>query len=140
MKSSGIFYDFSWNTVLTLEFRRIFTQEKILQLRNKSGSGLHLLDDDYSADKTYEPLTFEGKSFSNQNDEETHGNLCNISAMRFVFACLFVLALMSVAIEAVPASNNQQGNQQQSNQQQKQQKNNQGAQNAKNGQGDQNGP
>ncbi|GFY10575.1 hypothetical protein TNCV_2193961 [Trichonephila clavipes] len=63
-----------------------------------------------------------------------------ISAMRFVFACLLVLALMSVAIEAVTANNNQQGSQQQSNQQQSQQKNSQGAQNAKNGQGNQNGP
>ncbi|GFY67457.1 hypothetical protein TNIN_60341 [Trichonephila inaurata madagascariensis] len=59
--------------------------------------------------------------------------------MRFVFAFLLVLALMSVACEAVPA-NNQQGQQKPQNQNQGQQKNNQGAQNAKNGQGNQNGP
>ncbi|GFY10538.1 hypothetical protein TNCV_2193591, partial [Trichonephila clavipes] len=60
--------------------------------------------------------------------------------MRFLFAFILVLALMSVAIEAIPANNNQQGNQQQPNQKDNQNKNNQGAQNAKNGQGNQNGP
>ncbi|GFY10572.1 hypothetical protein TNCV_2193931 [Trichonephila clavipes] len=64
----------------------------------------------------------------------------DVKAMRFLFAFILVLALMSVACEAVPANNNQQGNQQQQNKQQQnqqQQKNNQGAQNAKNGQGNQ---
>ncbi|GFV15231.1 hypothetical protein TNCV_787221 [Trichonephila clavipes] len=62
-------------------------------------------------------------------------------AMKFVFACILVLALMSVACEVVSANNNQQNqNQNQQKQQQNQQKNNAGAQNAKNGQGNQNGP
>ncbi|GFV15234.1 hypothetical protein TNCV_787251 [Trichonephila clavipes] len=61
-------------------------------------------------------------------------------AMRFLFAILLMVALMSVVCEAVPA-NNQQGQQNQNQQQQNQQKNNAaGAQNAKNGQGNQNGP
>ncbi|GFU15652.1 hypothetical protein TNCV_1294941 [Trichonephila clavipes] len=57
--------------------------------------------------------------------------------MKFVFACILVLALMSVACEVVSANNNHQNqNQNQQKQQQNQQKNNAaGAQNAKNGQG-----
>ncbi|GFY43739.1 hypothetical protein TNIN_390011 [Trichonephila inaurata madagascariensis] len=61
-------------------------------------------------------------------------------AMRFVFACLLVLALMSVACEAVPANNKQQSQNKQHQQQSHQKNNSTGAQNAKNGQGNQNGP
>ncbi|GFU68428.1 hypothetical protein TNCV_2983561 [Trichonephila clavipes] len=62
-----------------------------------------------------------------------------LQAMRFVFAFLLVLALMSVVCEAVPA-NNKPGNKNQPNQKDNPNKNNQGPQNAKTGQGNQNGP
>ncbi|GFV74632.1 hypothetical protein TNCV_5130741 [Trichonephila clavipes] len=36
-----------------------------------------LLDDDDFADKTCEPRILDGKSSSNESEEEKHGNICN---------------------------------------------------------------
>ncbi|GFT28149.1 hypothetical protein TNCV_645231 [Trichonephila clavipes] len=45
---------------------------------NKSDSELSdFSDDDYTVDKTYEPDILEGKSSSEERDEEKHGNICN---------------------------------------------------------------
>ncbi|GFU62033.1 hypothetical protein TNCV_717591 [Trichonephila clavipes] len=45
---------------------------------NKSDFELsNLLDDDYVADKRYEPRILELESNLNESDEEKHGNICN---------------------------------------------------------------